>query len=216
MTNRMALVAVAALALAGCRGGGGTSKTDEGTTVVEAKDASNNPFAALQQVSEGMKKASEKLEAAQKRAPVDPVKFDVLLPYLPEAEGWKAAEPKGETVDAAGFKMSTVSRKYSKGEGDAAQTVDVTIFDSGFSPAYVMPFYMAAQVSQESTDGHTKGVEIGGQPGVETWRKKSNDTELQVLVADRFLLTLKGDNVAPEELRNWVDKVDLNKVASIK
>lgn len=216
---RVALLTIvtASLVLGGCNFGSSSSRTESGADVEETgKELSKNPFKAVSQMGEMANKMAEKQKEMANRKPVDPVKFDALVALLPEPDGWKASEAKGATTAMAEWKISNAERRYEKGEGDAHQSIKIEIMDGGFVPMVYAPFTMMSMVSHESTEGHSKGITIDGQPAIEEFKKKSNDSKVIALVNDRFLVTVDGDNVDPETIRNWVGIIDLKKVAALQ
>ena len=211
-----ALLLSFALTLAACNRNK-TSQTDSGATVEETgEELSKNPFKAMKQIGEAGQKLAEKAEELEKRKPVDPVKYDLMLPLLPAPDGWTAHEAKGETAAMGEWKISTVSRRYEKGEGEARQNMKIEIIDGSYVPMIYMPFTAMTSFATESTEGHKKGVTIDGFPAFEEWTKKSKEAKLTALVEDRFLVTVDGDNVDPETVREWIGLVDLKKVAELQ
>jgi hypothetical protein len=216
MRYAVPLLAAATL-LNACNFGGSSSRTDSGAKVEESsEELSKNPFKALNQLGDAANKMAEKQKEMENRKPVDPVKFDVLIPLLPAPDGWKAEDAKGETTSMGEWKISTASRTYEKGEGDDQQRMSVNIVDGGYVPMVYAPFTMLQSFSHESTEGHSKGITIDGQPAIEEWKKKSKDAKVTVLVNDRFLVTVDGDNVDTEAVRNWVGLIDVKKVAALQ
>lgn len=209
---RFALVSAAALAafaLTACNRGG---SNDAGGAVEETgKELSKNPFKAMNQLAEAGQKMADKAKEMESRKPVDPVKFDVLLPLLPSPDGWKGDEAKGATSAMGEFKVTTVSRSYEK---DGSR-VKIEIVDGGYVPFVYAGFTMMSSFSHESTEGHSKGIEVEGYPAVEEWKKKDKDAKIVALVKDRFLVTIDGDNVEPEVVRDFVAKLDLKKVGAL-
>lgn len=210
----IATTAVIALALPACNRGG-ASKSD-GHVEETGKELSGNPFKAMNQLAEAGQKMADKAKEMENRKPVEPVKFDVLLPLLPSPDGWKGDEAKGSTSAMGEFKVTTVSRSYEKSEGGAHSRVRIEIVDGGYVPFVYAGFTMMSQFSHESTEGHSKGIEVDGFPAVEEWKKKQKDAKITALVNDRFLVTVDGDNVDPEVVRDFVAKVDLKKVGALK
>src|SRR5512143_865804 len=100
--------------------------------VNEGKELSKNPFTAMGQLTDAAKKAAETAKEMQEMKPVDPVSFSALLPLLPEAPGGftAAGEPRGETTQAMGVKVSEVERNYTKGD----QHLRIKIMDGAYNP----------------------------------------------------------------------------------
>lgn len=190
--------------------------TASGAEVEETgQDLTRNPLGALGKLAQAGEAMAKKAEEMQKREPVEPVKFDALIAVLPQPEGWTAAEAKGQTTNMAEWKVSTASRRYTRGSGQDAVSLEVQLVDSGYVPMVYAPFTMLSQFSQESTEGHTKGIKVDGQPAVEKWTKKSQRTELTVLIDDRFLLTISGNGVTPELAREWAGLVGIGKISAL-
>jgi hypothetical protein len=203
------------LAILGCDSGS-KSKTQSGAEVEETgEDISKNPLGALKQLTQAGQELKEKTEALKNREPVEPVKFDALIALLPEPEGWKAAEPQGQTVNMAEWKISNAKRSYTKGDGAERSTIKLELIDGSYVPMVYAPFTMMSKFSQESTEGYTKGIKIDGQPAMEEWKKKSKRAKIVVLIEDRFLLTVSGRNITPEIAREWAGLVGVGKVAAL-
>lgn len=200
----------------GC-GGSKSEEADTGANEVKETgtiDPAKNPFAALGQVADAAKEMNTKMEEAAKRPPVEPVKFDVLLPFLPEPlAGWNADEPEGSTTSMGEFKQTVVSRNYNRAEGEGSVRIEIT--DGAFNAMAYMPFHMMSKMSTESTDGFQKGVTIDGHPGFESWNKNSKSSELWVLLADRFLVHFNGNGMESGGIREWLGGVKLADLAAI-
>ena len=98
------------------------------------------------------------------------VDFQKLLPLLPEAPaGWNADKPEGSTTNEGGTRLTNVHRDYRKGEGESAPSTSISILDSAANPEYVEATTAAWNYSNSSSDGYSKSVTLGGNPGFETW-----------------------------------------------
>lgn len=180
----------------------------------EGQEISRNPIKAISQLGDAAKKAADAAKEAEQMKPVDPVKFDQLIPLLPDAPaGWKAGEPKGETTSAGGFKVSNAERSYTNGD---TQRLEVSILDGAFNPMMYAGITMVAQFSHESTDGYQKGVTMDGCPGAETYRKDGDHSELTAIVGKRYVVSVKGDGVKPDFVRGVWSSIDRGKLASLK
>ncbi len=180
----------------------------------EGKELSKNPIAAFGQIQEAVKKAEQAAKESQEMKPVEPVHFSKLIELLPKApSGWTAdGDPKGETTNAMGFKVSMAEQSFSA-EGKSLQ---VKITDGAFNAPLYTVITMAAQFARESTEGYEKGVTLDGNPGVEKWRKEGGDAELNVVVGKRFFVEIQGSGITPELVRKVWDSVDRAKLAGLK
>jgi hypothetical protein len=206
-TRTLVVLGTCALVLsAGCR------KREAPET--EGKELSKNPIAALGQIQDAVKKAEQAAKESQEMKPVEPVHFSKLIELLPNApSGWKAdGEPRGETTNAMGFKVSMAERSFSA-EGKSLQ---VKITDGAFNAPLYTVITMAAQFARESTEGYEKGVTLDGSPGVEKWRKDGGDAELNAVVGKRFFVEVQGSGITPELVRKVWDSIDRTKLAGLK
>jgi hypothetical protein len=147
----------------------------------------------------------------------DVVDYAKLVPILPEApQGWTADKPEGSTEDVGGFRITNVHRDYRKGEGDKALTAAISILDSVANPDYVSATTAAWNSNSETAEGYSKSVTIDGNPGFEAFEKESKHATLWVMVANRYFLQIELQNQDPKELQEWIKRVDLKKLATIK
>jgi hypothetical protein len=147
----------------------------------------------------------------------DVVDYQKLLPILPDPpQGWVADKPEGSTEDVGGFRITNVHRDYHKGEGDKAPTAAISILDSVANPDYVSATTAAWNNNSETSEGYGKSVTIDGNPGFEAFEKESKHATLWVMIANRYFVQIELQNQDPKELQEWVKRVDLKKLATIK
>src|SRR5213080_3880976 len=147
----------------------------------------------------------------------DAVDYQKLLPILPEApQGWTADKPEGSTEDVGGFRLTNVHRDYRKGEGDNVPTAAISILDSVANPDYVSATTAAWKDSSETADGYGKPITIDGNPGREDYDRLQKHASVWVMIANRYFVQIELQNQEPKELQEWIKRVDLKKLASIK
>jgi hypothetical protein len=145
------------------------------------------------------------------------VDYQKLLPILPEPPaGWTADKPEGSTEDVGGFKITNVHRDYRKGEGEKAPSAAISILDSVANPDYVNATTEAWKTNSDSSEGYSKSVSINANPGFETFEKDTKHAALWVMVADRYFVQIELQNQEPNELQDWIKRVDLKKLSAIK
>jgi hypothetical protein len=206
-TRTLVVLGACALVLsAGCR--------KKEAPEAEGKELSKNPIAALGQIQEAVQKAEKAAKESQDMKAVEPVHFSKLIELLPKAPAGFTAdgEPRGETTNAMGFKVSMAEQGFSA-EGKSLQ---VKITDGAFNAPLYTVITMAAQFARESTDGYEKGITLDGNPGVEKWRKDGGDAELNVVVGKRFFVEVQGSGITPELVRKVWDSIDRTKLAGLK
>src|SRR6266446_1899301 len=145
---------------------------------------------------------------------VDPAK---LIPILPEAPaGWTAEKAEGSSDDVGGFKITNVHRDYRKGEGADAPTASISILDSVANPDYVTATTTAWAETSDTAEGYSKSVTIDGNPGFEAYENEQKHGSLWVMVAKRYFVEIELQKQDAKELREWLKRVDLKKLAEIK
>ena len=145
------------------------------------------------------------------------VDYQKLLPILPETPaGWTADKPNGSTEDVGGFKITNVHRDYRKGEGEKAPSAAISILDSVSNPDYVTATTEAWKSNSESSEGYAKSVSIDDNPGFETFEKDTRHATLWVMIANRYFVQVELQNQEPGELREWIKRIDLKRLAAIR
>lgn len=207
-TRAFLIAAIAGTLLGGLTACGGSSAAhDEAETKETGSDVNTTggALSAYSNMAKDLEKAAKEMSDAP-ATPKDPVHFSKLVEKLPAApSGWERSEPEGSTTDMGGMKGSQARARYTQGD----QSVEVEVIDTAFHQALVLPFQMARHMSQESTSGYSKGLEIGGDPAREEWDKKSRNAKRTILVGKRFLLQIEGRNIEPETLQDWTERLDL-------
>jgi hypothetical protein len=206
---RRLLIAMLVCATVAC--GGGSDESKEAAAASDAGASSSGAPAGVQTPEQAAAAAQQMLgQMAQQQAKV--VDYTLLKPLVPELSGWKRSDPKGETV-SMGMSISTVKADYEK--DDSSLHLEIT--DTAFTQALILPFRMAASYSQRSDDGYKQGVTISGAPGWEEWRKEGGYGEVGLLVGDRFMVNVKGNNLANiDPAKQLAQAIDFGKLASLK
>ena len=142
--------------------------------------------------------------------PIEPIAFQTLQTALPSVSGWEMEKPTGERMTSP-FPFSKTEADYNNGE----QHVSVSITDSAAAGMLLMPVRMmvASGYSRETSSGYEKATTAAGQPAVEKWQADDKRGELTILASDRFVIELKGRNVANvKTLHDFAGKLDLGKL----
>ena len=146
--------------------------------------------------------------------PVEPIAFQTLQTHLPKVSGWEMDEPEGQRMTMP-VPFSQVEAEYRSGD----KTIDVTIVDTGFAKLLVAPWSMmlATGYSNETSDGYEKATTIGGNPAVEKWNSRSKNGELNILVGNRFMVTLDGNEIGDiKELHTFASAMNFGAIAGLK
>lgn len=176
----------------------------------------------LTETAENMGKAAEEMgKAAEDMAtgtsddtePQPAVSFRVLMDYLPEEfKDLERGEPEGESMTMGKWTYSKADISFRGNDGEYA---DLQIFDYAYIPMLYSSFRMAWKMNynKESSRGYERTAEIRGYPAVEKWTEKSQKAELNVLVGDRFIVTVKTRGMPESAARELLGKVDLQSLA---
>jgi hypothetical protein len=203
---RWSFVLVLVLGLAGCGG-----SKEESQVTEEGVDVAKNPLGALGALADAGKDI-EKLQAElEKMPPTEAVHFSTLINALPDVPGgWTAEDARGATNQMGDYKMSEASRRYSKEGGD--ESVEVQIQDWAYNQAIYLPFMMQARFSQETTEGYSKGIKVGDDPGREEYTIASRSGQRSVLVNKRFNVQVRIDNMEAASLNEWWPRVKVSEL----
>ena len=162
-------------------------------------------------------KAGEQLArdiASGKAASGPVVPFEKLMPFLPQIPGWERDEPKGELM-TVGVTVSNASAKYTKGDSE----LEIEIGDSSMSSAFLAPYaaILRGEYSQKTAEGYTKATKVGGFPASEEWQHEVNWGEFKIIVAERFVVTVRGNAVPNvDAVRQAAETMDLKGLAAVK
>ncbi|MBM3737829.1 MAG: hypothetical protein FJW39_18770 [Acidobacteria bacterium] len=196
--------ALVMLALAGCSS---APKEQAKAPVQEGVDIKKNPLSALSSLASAGQEFEKLQQELEAMPPTDPVHFSKLIEALPPVPGgWESQDPKGSTNTMGDFKVSQASRTYSH-EG---HRVTVEISDWAFNKALYAPFFIQAKFSQESTDGYSKGITVGGDPGREEYKTASKNGSRSMLLRKRYLTKVDIDGLPAEAMQEWAGKLNLS------
>jgi hypothetical protein len=195
-----ATLLVAFLAVSGCGGGN--------------KEPSK--LEQLQQTAKAMEETAKQMEKVQsgEQKPVPPVSFKVLLTFLPKAVGdLKAGEPEGETQNMGEWNFSNAKIEFN---GEGGKQANVEVFDYAHIGIMYAPYTILLNMkfSRESTKGYEKSTKLGDFPAYEKWENADARNEITVLVADRFIVTVKTDKLGEGSARKIAEGMDLKKLST--
>lgn len=168
-----------------------------------------------QGMGEALKKMTEAVGAATGKK-VTPVDFRELKALLPETlPGMKRTRSEGERAAAMGINISKAEGEY-ENEGS---NISIHIMDMGsMTGLAAMAAYgwAMAEIDRETETGYEKTTTHKGYRSHEKYDKSSKDGEATVLVADRFVVEVRGNNLPMEAIKGALDSVDLGKLDAMK
>ena len=150
---------------------------------------------------------------------VETVDFRMLRDLLPEdLEEFDRTDISGERTGMGGFKISNAEAEY-RDEDDSARRLTVQITDAGGMGrmALLGAAWMQFEVDKESSEGYERTTEYEGYPAYETYRSGDRPrAELQFVVGERFFVSVEGQNVEMDDLKDAVDDLDLGDLEAMK
>ncbi len=142
----------------------------------------------------------------------EPVHFKDLMAILAiePPQGWEVSEkPKGTTIKAP-VQMSEAEVTFRSGE----KKIDIKIIDGVGGVASALG--MAQGMEMESSEEYVKPIEVQGFKGIETYKHKEKRGEINLPVANRFLVNITGEDMDNTEVMKAVaGKLDLKKLAGL-
>ena len=155
---------------------------------------------------------SGEASAAMKMALVD---FRALKALLPDSVGGlKRVSATGEKGAALGFGASHAEGKY---RGDGNTKLRIKIVDiAGVGGMAVAALGLASvEVDKETETGYERTTVIGGHKAFEKYDTRSRSGEVKVLVGNRFVLEVDGDDVPMETLKEAAGKIEPAKLQAL-
>ncbi|MBP8114674.1 MAG: hypothetical protein KAY50_04900 [Chitinophagaceae bacterium] len=164
-----------------------SSAVNEDSTTIESPDAEK-----MQNAAEDMEKKKEELSKLK------PLTMDELKALLPETL-MGTARTSFDVNSSMGAGLATAEYTLTD-----STSVSLSIYDCAGSAGagiYSLQFLGMMNMQQESDDEYTKTVEFNGANAFEHCDKTSNDCTFTYFAGGRYLVTLEGDNVGAETLK---------------
>ncbi len=205
------------LSVVGCGKGAKEKELEQASQ--KMAEASKKMEEAVKQGGEGMGEAMKKMTEAVGGAAgkkVTPVDFRELKALLPETlSGMKRTRSEGERAAAMGINISKAEGEYEK-EGSSIH-IQITDMGSMTGLAAMAAYGWAmAEIDRETETGYEKTATYKGYRSHEKYDKDSKDGEATVLVADRFVVEVRGNNLPMDAIKGALDSLDLGKLNAMK
>lgn len=150
---------------------------------------------------------------------VETVDFRALRDLLPdELEAFDRTDISGEKTGMGGFKISRAEGEY-RDEDDSSRRITLQITDAGGigQMAFLGAAWTQFEVDKESSDGYERTTEYEGYPAYEKYRSGDRPrSELQMIVGERFFVSVEGQNVEMDELKDAVEEIDLDDLEAMR
>lgn len=173
----------------------------------EEKEEPKTGLDALQNIA----KEAEKMSNESPKEVVDAKLLKELLPA--DADGFARKEASSQKTGAMGFNISTAEARYQDGDS----SIEVNIIDvAGTGALMGMAAWSMMDMDKEDDNGYEKTTKYKGYKAFEKYDNKNKDGEMAVIVANRFVITVKGNNVDLDKIKATIDDIELGKLEDLK
>ena len=181
----------------------------------EQKSDEKTGIKSMDDFVDNMKEVQKSMKEGQKYEVVD---FRELKVLLPESIGdLKRTNAKGEKSGAMGFTISKAEADYNNEEH--SQSIDIEITDlagaSGFAGVAAWGWAMA-DIDKETETGYEKTIKYKGHKAYEKYDNEYQNGSIEVLVSGRFMVSVNGNSVPMEIIKNAIDEIDIGKLEAVK
>lgn len=213
--------------------GGALSGSNGSASSTTAQVDKNSPMGKLQEIAKSAEASTKKMEAAAKSGDqnaqavaameglgallgggkhVDPVDIEQLKPLVPDTlAGMPRTSSRAEKSGFGGIMVSKAEARYATGDKDVTLEVSDTGGVSG-----LLAIAGWAQGVSEDDNGSERTHKVDGRLTHEKVSKTGGTNEYAVVIADRFVVSAKGNRVDIDTLKSAVASIDLAKLESMK
>ena len=134
-----------------------------------------------------------------------------LQTFLPEPlGGWQADEATSQAMGAAMFGGGvSAERRYNK--NSSSVTVQI-VTDSPLLQGMMM---MLANPAMAGADGGRMD-KIAGEKAIVHYNPQDKNGKIMLIIANRFLITVEGDEVSLGDLKAYAGKIDYKKLGALQ
>jgi hypothetical protein len=205
--------------------------------VKEKAESAKQAASQLEKASKQVEEAGKKMEAAKAKgdqagelaAAADVMKalqgggadslvdFRELQAAIPEELlGLKRTAKEGSKGSMMGLGASTAKSTFQ----DDAKTkrIDIEVSDIGGLGGFAGMAYAwtNVDVDKENEQGYERTVKIGNRKGFERFNKQTKTSELDLIVSNRYIVSMKSKGLEMKELKTAMEKLDIAKIEAIK
>ena len=176
---------------------------EKSTVTIETDDPAEATKEALRQLSGGEVDAKEV------------VSYQSLKELMPNSLlGMKRTNIEGQKSGMQGLSISTATAEYEEGNKE----INVSIVDAGGSSLTLAGLAMWAntEFERESDEGYERTTEIEGYKAFEQYDKNNKSGQLSVLVDNRFVVNIEGDQISEDDLRKALNDISLRKISRLQ
>lgn len=176
--------------------------------------SSDNPEQEKQEesiVSERMNKAMEEMKLFfSDEKTVEPINYHDLCSLMPEGIGQlEQKSSHGENTSLFGMQVSEAEVKYISPEQLKTLTIKITDMGnlSGFTSIATFAWTLT-EFEHIDENGFERTCTLKSYKAVESYNKTTRQSELQILVLDRFVIELRGFAISTDQLHQYAELID--------
>lgn len=199
----------------GCGKSGENEPADENKNETSESSGEKTGIKGLDDFVDNMKEMEKNMKEGKAVEVVDFRELKALLPE--EVEGMKRTNATGEKNSAMGFKVSQAEGDYQTEDG--FNSLDIQIVDMGNMSGLAGLAtwgWTIAEVDKETETGYERTTKYQGHKAFEKYDNEYKNGSIEVLVAERFMVSVHGNNVPMETIKSALEDVDLGKLAGMK
>jgi hypothetical protein len=209
-------LACAVLCCAGCGKKSTEQKMEESAKKMEeaGKELAQGAQGGVEKMTDAMKQMSEAFNDGKK---VEPVNFRDLKALLPASfSGFTRGDASGGRTSAMGINVAEAHAEFTTEEGKSIR-IKITDFGSMSGAVKMATFaWTMAEVDRESDNEYERTSTWNGNKAFEKYNSADKRGEMNVLIANRFIVEVEGNDVEMSEIKAALSKVDVAKLASMK
>ena len=73
-----------------------------------------------------------------------------------------------------------------------------------------------AEIDKESETGYEKTTKYKGHKAYEKYDNEYQDGSIEVLVSGRYMVSVQGNNISMDIIKNAMDEIDIGKLEAMK
>ncbi len=178
----------------------------------EAEKQTQEASKKLTEVAKGFQEMGKQIKkSAEKEKNIELVDYKVLKSILPDFEGWKKGNVKGEKSSIGAFSLSKAEATYTRENS----SINLEITDAAKAKIMMAPVFMfkTVKVEKESDTGYEKTFQEKNYFGHEEWDKKDKSGKIVMIYGDRFVISADGNDIeSMDVLKSLISKIDLSKL----
>jgi hypothetical protein len=192
------------LLLYGCRSESRTQKAKESQET--ASTTSDDPADAVRKAMESITGGGSKEKTVDHRALRDLLKEEV--------RNYSRTEYASQSSGVYGINISNAEAEY---ESSGGKRIKATITDTGGVGAAFMSMaaWSSLQIDREDRNGWERTGTFKGYKSFEKYTKGNNSSELSLIIENRFIVNLNGQQCDMDDLKKFADDLNLDRLKKL-